>query len=57
MAFLTLDTELSTVEAVCFPRKWTEIQTGLTTGQLCLVVLEKQEDDKGFIVQEYLPVH
>jgi len=26
-------------------------------GQLCLVVLEKQADDKGFIVQEYLPVH
>jgi DNA polymerase-3 subunit alpha len=57
MAFLTLDTEVSTVEAVCFPRKWAEIQTGIQTGQLCLVVLEKQDGDKGFIAQEYLPVH
>lgn len=56
MAFLTLDTELSTVEAVCFPRKWDEIKTGLHEGQLCLVVLEKQDGDKGFILQEYLPV-
>jgi DNA polymerase-3 subunit alpha len=57
MAFLTLDTEVSTVEAVCFPRKWAEIKTGMHEGQLCLVVLEKQEDDRGFIAQEYLPVH
>jgi DNA polymerase-3 subunit alpha len=56
MAFLNLDTEVSTVEAVCFPRKWTEIKTGMHEGQLCLVVLEKQDSDKGFIVQEYLPV-
>jgi len=56
MAFLNLDTELSTVEAVCFPRKWAEIKTGMHEGQLCLVVLEKQADDKGYIVQEYLPV-
>ena len=57
MAFLKLDTETSTVEAVCFPRKWAEIKTGMYEGQLCLVVLEKQDDDKGFIAQEYLPVH
>jgi DNA polymerase-3 subunit alpha len=57
MAFLTLDTEVSTVEAVCFPRKWAEIKTGMHTGQLCLVVLEKQDGDKGVIAQEYLPVH
>lgn len=57
MAFLTLDTEVSTVEAVCFPRKWTEIKSGMFDGQLCLAVLEKQDGDRGFIVQEYLPVH
>lgn len=57
MAFLTLDTELSTVEGVCFPRKWTEIKPGLFDGQLCLVTLEKQDGDRGIIVQEYLPVH
>lgn len=57
MAFMVLDTEVSTIEAVCFPKKWTEIRTGMHDGQLCLVVLEKQEDDRGFIVQEYLPVH
>lgn len=56
MAFLNLDTELSTVEAVCFPRKWAEIKTGMHEGQLCLAVLEKQPEDKGWIVQEYLPV-
>lgn len=56
MAFLTLDTEVSTVEAVCFPRKWTEIKTGLGDGQLCLAVLEKQDGDS-YIIQEYLPVH
>lgn len=56
MAFLTLDTEASTVEAVAFPRKWAEIKTGLHDGQLCLVVLEKQDDDKGYIVREYLPI-
>lgn len=56
MAFLTLDTEVATVEAVCFPRKWAEIETGLHEGQLCLVVLEKQADDKGYILQEFLPV-
>lgn len=56
MAFLTLDTEVSTVEAVAFPKKWAEIKTGLHDGQLCLVVVEKK-DDRGFSVREYLPVH
>lgn len=56
MAFLTLDTEVSTVEAVCFPKKWAEIQTGLTTGQLCLVVVEKQDGDRGLVLREYVSV-
>ncbi len=57
MAFLTLDTEVSTVEGVAFPKTWTDIQTGMHTGQLCLVVLEKQDGDRGLVVREYLPVH
>lgn len=57
MAFLTLDTEVSTIEAVCFPKKWAEIKTGMHDGQLCLVVVEQQDGDKkGFVVKEYLPV-
>jgi DNA polymerase-3 subunit alpha len=56
MAFVTLDTETDTVEAVVFPRKWEEIQTGMHPGQLCLVVLEKQADERGFILSEYMPV-
>ncbi len=57
MAFLTLDTEISTIEAVCFPKKWAEIKTGMHDGQLCLVVVEQQDGDKkGFVVKEYLPV-
>jgi DNA polymerase-3 subunit alpha len=56
MAFLTLDTEMSTVEAVAFPKTWTDISTGMHTGQLCLVVLEKQDGDRGLVIREYLPV-
>lgn len=56
MAFLSLDTEVSTVEAVAFPKVWTDISTGMHTGQLCLVVLEKQDGDRGLVVREYLPV-
>jgi DNA polymerase-3 subunit alpha len=56
MAFLSFDTEVSTVEAVAFPKTWTDIQTGLHAGQLCLAVLEKQDGDRGLVVREYLPV-
>jgi len=56
MAFLSLDTEVSSVEAVAFPKTWTEISTGMHTGQLCLAVLEKQDGDRGLVVREYLPV-
>lgn len=56
MAFLTLDTEVSTVEAVAFPKTWIDISTGMHTGQLCLVVLEKQDGDRGLVVREYLPI-
>lgn len=57
MAFLSLDTELATVEAVAFPKTWIDISTGMHTGQLCLVVLEKQDGDRGLVVREYLPVN
>lgn len=57
MAFLSLDTEVATLEAVVFPRTWTDIQTGMHTGQLCLAVLEKQDGDRGLVVREYLPVN
>jgi DNA polymerase-3 subunit alpha len=57
MAFLALDTEVSTVEAVAFPKTWIDIKTGMHTGQLCLVVLEKQDGDRGLVIREYLPVH
>lgn len=56
MAFLTLDTEVSTVEAVAFPRTWSEISPHLHLGQLCLVSLEQQDGDRGLVVREYLPV-
>lgn len=56
MAFLTLDTEVSTVDAVAFPKTWIDISTGMHTGQLCLVVLEKQDGDRGLVVREYMPV-
>jgi DNA polymerase-3 subunit alpha len=56
MAFLSLDTEVSTVEAVAFPKTWIDISTGMHTGQLCLVVLEKQDGDRGLVIREYLPV-
>jgi DNA polymerase-3 subunit alpha len=57
MAFLTLDTEVSTVEAVAFPKTWIDISTGMHTGQLCLAVLEKQDGDRGLVVREYLPAN
>lgn len=56
MAFLTLDTEVSTVEAVAFPKTWVDISTGMHTGQLCLVNLEQQDGDRGLVVREYLPI-
>lgn len=56
MAFLSLDTEISTVEAVAFPKTWIDISTGMHTGQLCLVVLEKQDGDRGLVIREYLPI-
>lgn len=56
MAFVTLDTETDTVEAVVFPSKWAELQHVLKPGQLCFAVLEKQSDDRGFILNEYMPI-
>jgi DNA polymerase-3 subunit alpha len=56
MAFLTLDTEVSTLEAVAFPRTWSEISPHVASGQLCLVSLEQQDGDRGLVVREYLPV-
>jgi DNA polymerase-3 subunit alpha len=56
MAFVSLDTELNTVEAVVFPKQWAAIQTGMKAGQLCLVVVEKQADDKGLVLREYVTV-
>lgn len=56
MAFLTLDTEVSTVEAVCFPKKWEQVKTGMSEGQLCLVVVEKQDGDRGLVLREYVSV-
>lgn len=56
MAFLTLDTEVETVEAVCFPQTWASIEHVLHDGQLCLVVLEKQSDERGLVLREYVPI-
>lgn len=56
MAFLTLDTEVSTIEVVAFPKKWAEVKTGMHSGQLCLVVLEKQDEDRGLVLREFVIV-
>lgn len=50
MAFLTLDTEVDTVEVAVFPKTWALMKDSLTAGRLCYAVVKK--DDRGISLSE-----
>lgn len=50
MAFLKLDTEVDTVEAVVFPKKWADLKESLLDGRLCYAVVKK--DERGISLDE-----
>jgi DNA polymerase-3 subunit alpha len=55
MAFLTLDTELDTVEVVVYSKEWAEYQDQIKLGQLCLIVVEKKNDDRDPNLRAFQP--